>query len=344
MGKRPAVERCRAACSSNSSVAAGNGKPRSDGFARIGDRLVGLVAVVQPVAVDEPVLEAGQRNAAPAAFERNRPSPPARLGIGDRDLGSDRVERGRRFVHRAGRPGKLQQRDPRELLADERPAVAAVDHGMGAEFGAVPQAPARAVPIAIHRARAGERGCRRIALDRHDRRRRRERRSDPTSAARGSWCARRCRCSARRSARRSLRSRGARARCTTRRCRPRRRTARRRCERRPPLCARSRCEPARRAASRAVPRPRAPWRARPSAAEAVPCDRGHPGPLYGHLARRRRLRDRRPDGVPSTYRTASGRSRSTSASNAARCATPAGSPAPCGGTAPRTTRANRRGK
>ena len=91
----------------------------------VGSHLVRLVQVVQPVTVDEAVLQADRGDAAPAALEDDRAAPPAGLGVGDDDARAARVERGGSFVHRAGRPRPLQQRDARQLFADDRPAVAA---------------------------------------------------------------------------------------------------------------------------------------------------------------------------------------------------------------------------
>ena len=128
----------------------------------------GFVAVVQPVAVDEAVLQAGERDPAAPAFERERASPAAGFGVGDGDVRRDGLQCGRRFVHRARRPRKLQQRDAGELLADERPAVAAADDGVRPEFRAVPQQRAARACRSRNSARdAASAALGREPLDRH---------------------------------------------------------------------------------------------------------------------------------------------------------------------------------
>ena len=62
----------------------GYGNPRSAGCSGSRDHLVGLVQVVEPVAIDEAVLQPGARDAAAAAFEHDGAPPAARLGVGQR--------------------------------------------------------------------------------------------------------------------------------------------------------------------------------------------------------------------------------------------------------------------
>ena len=82
-GKCPHCSRYSRAKSSKSSVRVGSGNPRSAGFAGDAHHLVRLVAVVQPVAVDESVLQADDRNRPAPRFEDQRPSPPAGFRVGD---------------------------------------------------------------------------------------------------------------------------------------------------------------------------------------------------------------------------------------------------------------------
>jgi hypothetical protein len=135
---------------------------------RIRLHLVRLVQVVEPVPVDEPVLQPGRGNGAPPRLEHQRPSPAARLGVGQHDRRLERVERGAGFVHRARRPGPLEQRDAGQLLADERPAVAAADHGVLADVAAgLERSPGR-VTLPPDLAATLERAERRERLDRLD--------------------------------------------------------------------------------------------------------------------------------------------------------------------------------
>ncbi len=100
--------------------------------------------------VDEPVLQADRRDAAPAALEHDRPAPPSGFRVGDDDTRPARVERRRRFVHRARRPWPLQEGDARELLSDDRPAVAVADDRSGAQVGARPERAAHPMALAPH--------------------------------------------------------------------------------------------------------------------------------------------------------------------------------------------------
>ena len=116
---------------------------------RVGLHFVRLVPVVEPVAVDEAVLQSRERNAGAARLERERAAPAARFRIRDGYVGLQRSQRRGRFVHRTRRPRELEQRDACELLADERPAVDAADDGVAAQVGAVPQVPPRLVPRSV---------------------------------------------------------------------------------------------------------------------------------------------------------------------------------------------------
>jgi hypothetical protein len=76
--------------------------------------------------VDESVLQADGRNVAPAGFEHHRPSPSARLGVGDGRTWLEQIERGAGFVHRACRPRPLQQRHGLEFAFEHGPEIATV--------------------------------------------------------------------------------------------------------------------------------------------------------------------------------------------------------------------------
>ncbi len=103
------------------------GKAGVGGMRRVGGDLVRLVQVVQPVPVDEAVLQAGGGYPATTAFEHDRASPSACFGVGQRGRRADRVERRARLVHRPRGPRPLQQGDAGEFVPNDRPAVAAVD-------------------------------------------------------------------------------------------------------------------------------------------------------------------------------------------------------------------------
>ena len=79
----------------------GSREPGVGRVIRIGQHLVRFVPVVQPVAVDEAMLQARGRDSAPPALERQRPAPAAGFRVRQRDGGPERVERCAGFVHRA---------------------------------------------------------------------------------------------------------------------------------------------------------------------------------------------------------------------------------------------------
>ena len=133
-----------------------------------GRHLVGLVEVVQPVAVDEAVLQAGERHAAPPRLERERASPSTRFGVGECRAGFQGVQRGPRFVHGARGPRELQERHPGKRVRQRAPAVAAVDHREVTEIAARMERPADRVARGPQPDRAGERGGRHQPLDRND--------------------------------------------------------------------------------------------------------------------------------------------------------------------------------
>ena len=74
------------------------GRSRKAGILRVdrgsGHELVRFVTVVQPVTIDEAVLQTREWNAASTALEREGATPAARFRVGDRDVRLDRVERG----------------------------------------------------------------------------------------------------------------------------------------------------------------------------------------------------------------------------------------------------------
>ena len=177
-----------------------------------------------------PCWSADRRNPAASRFEHQRAAPAAGLRVGDHARRSQDVERGRRFVHRPRRPRPLQQGDARELLAHDRPAVAAPDHGGAAERVAARERAKVRGPIrhtrcascsALHgayRSTGTTASCdRRLQRRPPPPRAEVDRRSDADEGeAQGQP--------------RGRRSLSGPARCTTRRCRPRRLTARRRDE------------------------------------------------------------------------------------------------------------------
>ena len=125
---------------------------------RIRQHLVGFVSVVQPVPIDEAVLQSRERNAAAPALERQRASPAAGFRIRNDDIGRERIECGRRFVHGAHGPGKLQQGNARELMPDDRPAITAANHGVCANLGARPERAANAMKLCVERHQSPMRG------------------------------------------------------------------------------------------------------------------------------------------------------------------------------------------
>ena len=113
-------------------------RPREAAVGRIGRRrlhLVGLVQVVEPVAVNEAVLQRDCGNAPTAGLEHQRASPSAGLGIGDDHLRTQCLKGGSSLVHRARRPGKLQIGYAAQLLFDQRPQVVTAYDGGGADIG-----------------------------------------------------------------------------------------------------------------------------------------------------------------------------------------------------------------
>ena len=176
--------------SSKSSVSDGCGKPGVRRVLRVGDHLVRLVQVVQPVAVDEAVLQPGARDAAAPAFEDERAAPAAGFGVGQR--------RRRARARRAPRPlrpsrapttataaARCRRARSRTIGQQSQPSMIAraragrrCSTARAASRGASRQTPMR------RRAR-----CRCAANDSTGgalRRIRRRRRPDATSAARGS--------------------------------------------------------------------------------------------------------------------------------------------------------------
>jgi hypothetical protein len=113
--------------------------------------LVGLVEVVQPVPVDEPVLETNEPDAAAARLEGERAAPSAGLGVGDHHAGAQGIQRGRRLVHAPRGPGQLEVRDAEQVVGNNGPRIVAAEHRgppdvvAGAERGegAAPRAPDR---------------------------------------------------------------------------------------------------------------------------------------------------------------------------------------------------------
>src|SRR4051812_44722539 len=95
----------------------------------IGEHFVWLVPVVQPVTVNESVLQPDRRDTATSAFEDERAAPAAGLGVGQRHCGAKGIEGGRGFVHRTRGPRPLQQRNSSELVADDAPAVVTANDG-----------------------------------------------------------------------------------------------------------------------------------------------------------------------------------------------------------------------
>ena len=70
---------------------------------------VAFVQVVQPVAIDEPVLDAYGCHAAAAGFEDKRAAPASGLGVGHHRVAVERVDGGAGFVHGARGPRPLHQ-------------------------------------------------------------------------------------------------------------------------------------------------------------------------------------------------------------------------------------------
>ena len=95
--------------------------------------LVGLVQIVQPVPVDEAVLQTDRSDLAAARLEHERAAPAAGLRVGHDDRGRERVDRGAGFVHRADGPRPLQERGSLELGAKNGPEIAPAKHAGGAD-------------------------------------------------------------------------------------------------------------------------------------------------------------------------------------------------------------------
>ena len=69
-----------------------SGKTAVRRIVRIGEHLVRIVAVVQPMSVDEAMLEAGERHATPATLERDGAPDSARFRVGQTRGGLPRVQ------------------------------------------------------------------------------------------------------------------------------------------------------------------------------------------------------------------------------------------------------------
>jgi hypothetical protein len=143
------------------------GKAVIGGVANVGQRFVALVPVVQPMAVDEAMLQADQRHTDPTGFEGEGASPAAGLRVGHRHLGFDRRQCRRRFLHGTRRPWELQQRHAAQLLAHQRPAIDAMNHRVLPQAGAHQQAAADVVAAPVELLRSPQGWRRRVAFDRH---------------------------------------------------------------------------------------------------------------------------------------------------------------------------------
>ena len=130
--------------------------------------LVRLVLVVQPVAVDEAVLDRRRGHAAPARLEHQRAAPAAGLRIRHDDAGLERVDCGAGLVHRARGPGPLHGRRVFQLAPEHRPEIAAPhDRGLS-NAGTIGNLSGQPSPLAPDRPRAREGPHRRQPLDRDD--------------------------------------------------------------------------------------------------------------------------------------------------------------------------------
>ena len=117
---------------------------------RIDDHLVRIVAIVQPVPVDEAMLEAGKRHGTPATLQRDGAADSSRFRVGQTRGGLPRVQDTRHLIHRAGSPRPLQPGDAEELFTDDRPAVAVPDHRPTVKVVAREQSVQMRLPLPPH--------------------------------------------------------------------------------------------------------------------------------------------------------------------------------------------------
>ena len=159
-GNAPATSRWCAATRSKTTVRSGRGKPRSCGHRGGRLHLVPLVQVVQPAPVDEAVLDADGRDAAPAGLEHDRAAPAAGFGVGqDQPRASQRPSRRRLRPSRAPTTGTAAWRCRCSSGAIRSPDVVAADARGRPQRGAAEQRVRDLVARPPDRARAGRAPC-----------------------------------------------------------------------------------------------------------------------------------------------------------------------------------------
>ena len=120
-GKCPRRSRCSRAKRRRAACESGRGKPAIGGVCVRRHHLVGLVQVVQPVTIDEPVLQRRRGNRPPSRFEHQRAAPAAGLGVGDRRRRAKGDRAPRRLRPSRGPTRELELRDA--CRAPPRPAA-----------------------------------------------------------------------------------------------------------------------------------------------------------------------------------------------------------------------------